>query len=85
MNPALYNEFNPAVDRLSQNVSTRSPNVEFVRGTRGRGGRNISSIVHRKVVRGGVRFEGGGDRFERGSYNSCGDRGEKGHFEEREL
>ena len=42
--PALINDFNLEVDRLSQYVFTRSPNIDFIRGTQGRGGRNSSSV-----------------------------------------
>ena len=68
MDIALSNDFNLAVDRLSQYVSTRSPNVNFVRGTQGRGGRNISSVTGggRGGGRGRGRFgygQGEGGRF----------------------
>ena len=46
------------MDRLSKYVSTRSHYVDFVIGTRGRGGRNVSSATN--FVRGGGR---GGGRF----------------------
>ena len=45
MDTALNNEFNLSVYRISQYISTRSPSVDFVRGTRGRGGRNASSVT----------------------------------------
>ena len=41
----LNNDFNLAVDRLLQYVSTRSSNFNLFIGTRGRGGRNISSVT----------------------------------------
>ena len=68
MDTALNNEFNLAVDRLSQYLSTRSPNVDFVRGNQGRGGRNFSSVPggRRGGGRGGGKFgyeRVGGDRF----------------------
>ena len=53
MDTDLKNYFNLALDMLSQYISTRSPNVDFVRKTRVRGGRNVSSVT------GGGR---GGDR-----------------------
>ena len=45
MDTSLNNDFNLAVDSLSQYVSKRSPNVYFVRGTWRKGGRNISSVI----------------------------------------
>ena len=45
MDTALNNEFNLAVDRLSQYVFTRSPNVDFVRVIREIGGINVSSAT----------------------------------------
>ena len=58
---ALNNDFKLAVDRLSQYVSTRSPNVDFFRGTQVRGGRNVSSVTGggRGGGRGGGIFEYG--------------------------
>ena len=56
INTVINNYFNFAVDRLSQYVSTISPNVDFFIGTRGRGGGNFSSVDG--GGRGGVR--GGG-------------------------
>ena len=41
MDTDLKNNFNLEVDMLSQYLSTISPNVDFVRGTRGKGDRNV--------------------------------------------
>ena len=43
--PTLYNNCNSTADRLSQYVSTRSPNIDFVRGTKGRAGRQALMVV----------------------------------------
>ena len=56
MYTSLKNNFNLAVDRLSQYVSTTSTNVDFVRGNQGRGDRNISSVT--SGGRGGGRVRG---------------------------
>ena len=56
MDTALNNDFNLAVDRLSQYVSTISPNGDFIRGTRGKEGRNISNVTG--VGTGGGRGKG---------------------------
>ena len=45
MYTCLNNDFNLVVDMLSQYASTISPNNDFVRGTRGRRGKNISSVT----------------------------------------
>ena len=66
MDTSLNNDFNLAVDRLSQYASTRSPNVDFVGGTRGRGGMNISSVT------------GGGRVYGRGRFRFVYGRGEGG-------
>ena len=68
MNTGLNNDFNLAVDRLSQYLSKRSPHLYFVVVTRGIGGRNISSVT------GGGR--GGGIGRGRFGYG----RGEGGRF-----
>ena len=75
------------MDRLSQYVSTISPNVYFVRGIRGREGRNVSSVTScgRGGGRGVFRFgygQGRGGIFGylqceggRGGRGGCGGRG----------
>ena len=75
---ALNNDFNLTVDRLLQYVSTRSPNVDFVRGKQGRGGRNVSSDTGggRSGGRGRGRFLYG--RVEGGIFGYR--RGEGGRF-----
>ena len=88
MDTDLNNYFNLEVDGLSQYVSTISPNVDLVRGTRGTGGRNVSSFTcgGRGGGRGGVRFGGrGGGRFGygqgrsgRGRRGGCDGRGGRG-------
>ena len=75
MNPTLYNDFNSAADRLSQYVSTKSPNIDFVRGKRGIMGRTMLNIVRSGFGRGGNKFERGGGRFGRGGRNGRGGRG----------
>ena len=45
MYTCLNNDFNLVLDMLSQYASTISPNIDFVRGTRGRRGKNISSVT----------------------------------------
>ena len=41
MDTTLNNNFNLAVDRLSQYLTTQSPNIDFILGTQGRCDRNI--------------------------------------------
>ena len=81
MDTDLNNEFNLAVDRLSQYVSTQSPNVDFVRRTRGRGCRNVSSVIisGRSGSRGRCRFGYGQGEVGRFGYGrGRGGRGVRG-------
>ena len=66
------------VNSLSQYVSTISPNASFVRGTQGRGGRNISSVTAggRGGYRGRGRFGYGRGEWGRFGYGQ----GEGGRF-----
>ena len=80
MDKALKNVLNYSVKRSSKQLFTKSLNVDFFRGTQGRGGRNVSSVTggRRGGGRGGDRFGYGRGRCGRGGRGGLGGRGSRG-------